>query len=56
MLHSLPASPPGNGVVTFKPASIVDNLLEGTGVPELVGLNDNQFKPVVLRAMPPAGS
>ena len=42
-----PASPPGNGGVTFKPARMVDNLgnvLDG----DEVGLKDNQFGPFSL--------
>jgi hypothetical protein len=42
-----PASPPGNGPVTFKPASMVDNLGKVL-VPDTAGLNDNQFGPVAL--------
>ena len=42
-----PASPPGKGGVTFKPASIVDNFGKSL-VPDTVGLNDNQFGPEVF--------
>ena len=42
-----PASPPGNGGVTFKPASIVDNFGKVL-VPDAEAGNDNQFGPVVL--------
>ena len=41
------ASPPGNGGVTNKPASMVDNL-GNKRVGEAVGLNEIQFGPVVL--------
>jgi len=40
-----PASPPGKGPVTFKPARIVDNLGKVL-VPDEEGTNDNQFGPV----------
>ena len=41
------ASPPGKGPLTFKPARIVDNLGKVL-VPDVEGLNDIQFGPVVL--------
>ena len=42
-----PASPPGKGGVTAKPARMVDNL-GNVLVGDAVGLNDNQFGPVSL--------
>jgi hypothetical protein len=42
-----PASPPGKGPVTFEPDNRVDNLGKSL-VPDVVGLNDNQFGPVVF--------
>jgi hypothetical protein len=43
----VPASPPGKGGVTFKPANMVDNFGKIL-VADVVGLNDNQFGPVVF--------
>ena len=43
----VPASPPGNTGVTFKPASMVDNLGNNL-VPETDGANVNQFGPVAF--------
>jgi hypothetical protein len=43
----VPASPPGSGGVTAKPARMVDNI-GIVRVGDAVGLNDNQFGPVNL--------
>ena len=42
-----PASPPGNGGVTFKPERMVDNF-GNVLVPDTVAGNDNQFGPDAL--------
>ena len=45
-----PASPPGKGPETFRPANIVANFGNNL-VGDVVGLNDNQFGPVVFVAL-----